>query len=75
MAMETTAIRFAPDEKAWIQSYADFCGRSFSDVVREAILEKVEDAADFQAYTTALEQDDGIRYTTDEVTKMALETE
>ncbi len=75
MAMETTAIRFAPEEKSWIQSYADFCGRSFSDVVREAILEKVEDAADIQAYAAALEQDDGIRYTTEEVAKMALEAE
>ena len=46
MAMQATAIRFAPEEKTWIQSYADFVGKSFSDVVREAVLELVEDAAD-----------------------------
>ena len=62
MAMQATAIRFAPEEKSWIQSYADFMGMSFSDVVREAALEKVEDAADLQAYTEALAQDDGARY-------------
>ncbi len=76
MAMETTAIRFAPEEKSWIQSYADFYGRSFSDVVREAVLEKVEDAADVEAYKAALlEEDDGARYTTDEVMQMALMAE
>ena len=73
MAMVTTAIRFAPEEKAWIQSYADFCGRSFSDVVREAVLEKVEDAADVAAYNEAIANDDGVRLTTDEVLAMAIE--
>ena len=75
MAMVTTAIRFAPEEKAWIQSYADFCGRSFSDVVREAVLEKVEDAADVAAYNEAIANDDGVRLTTDEVLAMAIEAE
>lgn len=59
MAMEATTIRFAPEEKAWIQSYCDFVGKSFSDVVREAVLEKVEDEADLLAYNEALEEDDG----------------
>ena len=62
MAMQATAIRFAPEEKTWIQSYADFVGKSFSDVVREAMLELVEDAADMQAYNDALADDDGTRY-------------
>ena len=75
MAMEATAIRFAPDEKSWIQSYADFCGKTFSVVVREAALEKVEEAADLEAYRTALEEDGGTRLSMDEVMKMALMTE
>lgn len=75
MAMVTTAIRFAPEEKAWIQSYADYCGRSFSDVVREAILEKVEDAADLKAYREAVADDDGVRYSMDEVMAMAMAAE
>ncbi len=75
MAMEATAIRFAPEEKRWIQSYADFCGKTFSDVVREAVLEKVEDAVDLEAYAEALESDDGIRYSMDEVMNMAMMAE
>lgn len=75
MAMEATAIRFAPEEKSWIQSYADFCGKTFSDVVREAVLEKVEDAADLEAYAEALEAGDGTRYSMDEVMNMAMMAE
>ncbi|MEC4176913.1 DUF6290 family protein [Adlercreutzia sp. R7] len=75
MAMEATAIRFAPEEKSWIQSYADFCGKTFSDVVREAVLEKVEDAADLEAYTEALEADDGARFSMEEVMRMAMMAE
>ena len=70
MAMVSTAIRFAPEEKSWIQSFADFQGKSFSDVVREAILEKIEDEADLRAYNEALAGDDGTSYTMDEVDKM-----
>ena len=75
MAMEATTIRFEPEEKSWIQAYADFVGRTFSDVVREAALEAVEAAADLQAYQDALAADDGIRYSTDDVMRMALEAE
>ena len=75
MAMEATTIRFEPEEKSWIQAYADVVGRTFSDVVREAALEAVEAAADRQAYQDALAADDGIRYSTDDVMRMALEAE
>ena len=75
MAMDATTIRLEPEEKSWIQAYADFVGRTFSDVVREAALEAVEAAADRQAYQDALAADDGIRYSTDDVMRMALEAE
>ena len=70
MAKEATAIRFSPEEKRWIQSYANLRGSTFSEVVREAILEKVEDVVDAEAYAAALEEDDGIRYTMDQVMEM-----
>ena len=70
MAKEATAIRFSPEEKRWIQSYAALQGSTFSEVVREAILEKVEDMIDAQAYEAALEEDEGVRYTMDEVMEM-----
>ena len=75
MAMEATTIRFEPEVKSWILAYADFVGRTFSDVVREAALEMVEDAADCQAYEDALSVDDGMRYSMDEVKRMAMEAE
>lgn len=75
MAMEATTIRFEPEEKSWIQAYADFTGRTFSDVVREAALEMVEAAADRQAYEDAISADDGVRYSTDEVIRMAMEAQ
>lgn len=67
MAMESTTIRFAKEEREWIQSYADFSGKTFSDAVREAVLERVEDAADLQAYDDALREDDGMRIPFSEV--------
>ena len=72
-AIETTIIRFEPEERSRIQVYADFVGRTFSDVVREAALEMVEAAADRQAYEDALAADDGMRFTTDEAMRMAVE--
>ena len=75
MAMTATAIRFADEEREWIQAYADFSGKTFSEFVRESALERVEDAADIQAYREALAADDGQRLSLDEVMRMALMAE
>lgn len=75
MAMNATVIRFDEGEKEWIQSYADVLGISFSEFVRNAALEKVEDAADIKAYNEALADEDGTRYSMDDVMRMAMETE
>lgn len=75
MAMVSTAIRFSPEERDWIQVYADFMGKSFSEVVREAALEYVEDAADLLAFQEAIAEDDGTWYTTEEVKRMAMMAE
>ena len=75
MAMSATAIRFDEGEKEWIQSYASVLGVSFSEFVRKAALEKVEDAADIKAYNEALAEDDDTRYSIDDVMRMAMEAE
>ena len=72
MAMSATAIRFDEGEKDWIQSVL---GMSFSEFVRSAALEKVEEAADIKAYNDALMEDDGTRYSMDDVMRMAMEAE
>ena len=75
MAMSATAIRFDESEKDWIQSYASVLGMSFSEFVRNAALDKVEEAADIKAYNEALMEDDGTRYSMDDVMRMAMEAE
>lgn len=75
MAMSATAIRFDEGEKDWIQSYASILGMSFSEFVRNAALDKVEEAADIEAYNEALADDDDTRYSMDEVMRMAMEAE
>lgn len=75
MAMSATAIRFDEGEKDWIQSYASILGMSFSEFVRNAALDKVEEAADIEAYNEALADDNGTRYSMDEVMRMAMEAE
>lgn len=75
MAMHAAAIRFNDEEKDWIQSYANALGMSFSEFVRRAALERVEDAADIKAYNEALKEDDGNRLSMAEVMQMAMEAE
>lgn len=75
MAMSATAIRFDEGEKDWIQSYASVLGMSFSEFVRSAALDKVEEVADIKAYNEALADDDGTRYSMDEVMRMVMEAE
>ena len=65
-----TAIRWKPEEREWVQSCAAFEGVTFSEFVREAVFEKVEDMADVAAYKDAVDQDDGVRYSMNEVREM-----
>lgn len=48
---------------------------SFSEFVRNAALDKVEEAADIKEYNEALMEDDGTRYSMDDVRRMAMEAE
>jgi hypothetical protein len=46
MSMSVSAIRFNPEEKEWIESFAAMNGKSFSAQVREWALECLEDELD-----------------------------
>ena len=48
MATTTTTIRFQENEKELISAYAKLHGSNFSEVVRFAILEKIEDEYDLR---------------------------
>ena len=73
--MGVAAIRFDDGEEELIRSYAGAVGMSFNDFVRSAALEKVEDAVDIEAYNEALMEDDGTRYSMDDVMRMVMEDE
>ena len=75
MAMSVTAIRFDDGEKDWIRSYANVLGMSFSEFVRSATLDKIEEETDIKAYNEALMGDDATRYSMDDVMRMAMEAE
>ncbi len=59
MSSISTAIRFSPDEKQLIQKYAEIHKQNFSDVVRRAILDKIEDEYDLALLKRAIETDEG----------------
>lgn len=73
--MAMCEIKFDESERALIQVHADAAGVSFSEFVKRAVLEKTEDMADIEAYNNALDGDDGIHYTMEEVVRMAVEAE
>lgn len=66
----TMGVRFTDEERHWINEYATFAGKTASEVIRESVLETIEDAIDIYEYNKALAEDDGTRYTMDEVMKM-----
>ena len=72
MAMYEIAVKFDESERALIQGRAEAAGMSFSEFVRRAALEKVEDMADIEAYGKALDEDDDARYSMDDVMRMAM---
>lgn len=70
MAMTASAIRFEPDEKEWIAAFAETNGSTFSAQVRQWTLERLEDELDARDLAEAVEDDDGERYSMDEVMRM-----
>ena len=63
------SIRFTKEEERAINEYADFANRSFSDVVKSAILDKLEDEYDIKVGQEAYEEylKDPVTYTHEEV--------
>ena len=68
------AVRFEPIEKEWITTFAKMNDKSFSAQVCECALERLEDEMDAFDLKAALEQDDGARFTLDEVFDSELQT-
>ena len=56
MSKSVAAIRFEPEEKAWIAAFAQMNGQSFSAQVRTWALECLEDELDARDLKLAVEE-------------------
>ena len=67
----TISVRLSDKDTELIKAYADMNNISLSDLVRKAVLEKIEDEYDLKAYYEAMEEykKNPTTYTLDEVEK------
>ena len=67
----TISVRLEDDDAALIKKYAALHNISLSDLIRQTLIEKIEDEYDLAAYnrTTKEFQKDSTTYTLDEVEK------
>ena len=71
----TISVRLSDKDSELIKAYAEINGMSISDLVRKAILEKIEDEYDLECYYKAMEdyETNPKTYTSDEVKQMLKE--
>lgn len=67
--MTTMTVRLDNADAQLVRKYAEFEGESISDFIRNAIFERIEDHEDLAMLRTAMAEDDGVRYTHDQVLK------
>ncbi len=61
--MATITMRVNDTDATVVRKYAKFEGKTISDFIRDAVFEKIEDQEDLETLRTAVEEDDGVRYT------------
>ena len=52
----TVSVRLNKDDEKLIKAYADINNISLSDLIRNAVIEKIEDEYDLKCYYEALEE-------------------
>ena len=69
--MATISLRLNDKDNMLFKRYAEMHGISVSELVRQSVLEKIEDEYDLKAYEEAMEdfKKNPITYTLDEVEK------
>ena len=67
----TMTVRLSQEDKDIIAKYAETKGRSISDIVREAILDRIEDELDLEIYRRTIEEyrKDSVCYSPEETAK------
>lgn len=70
--MTTISLRLNDADSMLIKKYAEMNGISISDLVRQSVIEHIEDEMDLKAYekATAEYRENPVTYTHDEVKKM-----
>ena len=68
----TISLRLSEQDAALFKRYADMKNMSVSELVRQSVMEHIEDDLDLAAYSKAVEayKADPVAYTHDEVRKM-----
>lgn len=67
--MATMTLRLEDKDAELVRKYAKFEGKSISDFIRDAVFERIEDYEDLALVEAAIAEDDGTRYTLEEVKK------
>ena len=65
--MATMTMRVDEADAAIVRKYAKFEGVTISDFIRDAVFAKIEDQEDLAALRAAIAEDDGTRYSHDQV--------
>jgi len=65
--MATMTMRVDDVDADIVRKYAKFEGKTISDFIRDAVFERIEDQEDLAALRSAIAEDDGIRYSHDQV--------
>lgn len=67
--MTTMTMRLDDRDAQLVRKYAQFEGKTVSEFIRDAIFERIDDQEDLKALRKAIAEDDGVRYTHDQVLK------
>lgn len=68
----TISLRLTEQEAMLFKKYAEFKNISMSELIRQAVMERIEDELDLRAFESAMEEykADPVTYTHDEVRRM-----
>ncbi len=65
--MTTMTMRIDDADATVVRKYAKFEGKTISDFIRDAVFEKIEDQEDLATLRAAVADDDGTRYSHEQV--------
>ena len=65
--MSTMTMRLNDTDAAMVRKFAEFEGKTISDFNRDAVFEKIEDQEDLDVLRAAVAEDDGTRFSHEQV--------